>query len=291
MTDYGNLNFNNFKNFNAFGIGNMSLPALSFGSSPSVSPADFGMGLFNMPVMSFGGAMDSFSSKQDDYSKMLADAFEKQKEFYNKAFDLSRFKLNTIQTATQDTDNNPVIDDYKDEDTSYFNYDAKELKEKWSAKKTDLSDEFYKKVVKIAENLNCDPNDLMAVMNAESGIKANAVNKNGGATGLIQFMPKTAKGLGVSTSQLAQMSPEKQLKYVEKYLKGMKKAAGLKKDDKIGAGTLYALIFLPARANRDVLASKNESNMYYSANKGLDINKDGKITKDELGKRVQNFMA
>ena len=46
------------------------------------------------------------------------------------------------------------------------------------------------------------------------------------------------------------------------------------------------LIFLPARAKNEVLTSSGEA--YYSANRGLDANKDGKITISELDTRVKS---
>ena len=50
-----------------------------------------------------------------------------------------------------------------------------------------------------------------------------------GATGLIQFMPNTAEGLGTSTGELAGMSRARQMHYVEKYLsnKGIRGGASL----------------------------------------------------------------
>lgn len=182
-----------------------------------------------------------------------------------------------------------IIDDYSDEDTSNFNYDAKALKSKWSKKAPWLSDAFYSKTVAISQRLGCDPNALMAVMNSESGLKSTAGNKNGGATGLIQFMPSTAKALGTSTSALRNMSAEQQLVYVEKCIAGTKKMAGFKSSDKLDSGTLYSLVFLPAFAKREVLTSKGSK--YYSANAGLDMNGDGQITKSDLRKRLQKFMA
>ena len=175
------------------------------------------------------------------------------------------------------------------EDTSYFDYNVDNLKNKWSDKKPELTDNFYQKVVDIAQKIQCDPNDLMAVMNAESGLKADAVNKASNATGLIQFMPDTATGLGTNVGDLKQMTPEQQLEYVEKYLTQAKSNAGFGDNDKIGAGTLYTLIFLPAKAKDNILTQSGES--AYSSNIGLDTNRDGFITKDELGKRVQNYMA
>jgi hypothetical protein len=151
----------------------------------------------------------------------------------------------------------------------------------------DYGPEFLKRVKEVAKNINCDYKDLLGVMNSESGINSKAQNKNGGATGLIQFMPKTAEMLGTSTEELKAMSPIEQLDYVEKCLLQCKKMAKIPSDQKLSGGQLYALVFLPARANREVLTTSNEN--YYKANKGLDANKDGKITKTELDERVARF--
>ena len=59
--------------------------------------------------------------------------------------------------------------------------------------------EVISKIEDISARLNCKPEDLMAVINAESGFNPKARNKRSGATGLIQFMPRTARGLGTST--------------------------------------------------------------------------------------------
>ena len=124
-------------------------------------------------------------------------------------------------------------------------------------------------------------------MNGESGLNPHAVNPNGGATGLIQFMPKTAERLGTSTEALKNMSAEEQLPYVEKFLMRCKKAAGFSETDKLSGGDLYALVFLPARAKREILCEKGEGNRYYESNAATDLNKDGKITKFELQQRIE----
>lgn len=146
--------------------------------------------------------------------------------------------------------------------------------------------EFLDKVKAIAKRVNCNYRDLLAVMNSESGIRTDAVNKNGGATGLIQFMPKTAQGLGTSTTALRNMTPLQQLDYVEKYILVNKRMAGFGENERLSGGQLYALIFLPGRAKREALTTSNEA--YYKANKGLDANKDGKITRAELDARVRS---
>lgn len=146
--------------------------------------------------------------------------------------------------------------------------------------------EFLNKVKQVAKRINCNYRDLLAVMNSESGIRADAKNQNGSATGLIQFVESTARGLGTTTAQLRQMTPIQQLDYVEKFYIKNKAAAGFGANDKLSAGDLYALTFLPARAKREELTNSTEN--YYNANKNLDINKDGKITKSELAQRVRN---
>ncbi|MBE7713594.1 MAG: hypothetical protein E7Z87_07610 [Cyanobacteria bacterium SIG26] len=144
--------------------------------------------------------------------------------------------------------------------------------------------EFLEKVKQIANRLNCNYRDLLGLMNSESGIRADIKNPHGSASGLIQFVESTASKLGTTTAQLRQMSPIRQLDYVERYLMQAKQNAGL--TGQLSAGDLYSLVFLPGRAKREVLTTSGEN--YYKKNKGLDANKDGSITKAELGARVQS---
>jgi hypothetical protein len=78
---------------------------------------------------------------------------------------------------------------------------------------------FTDKVKKISKDLEINPNWLMGVMYFESArtFSPSIQNSVSGATGLIQFMPNTAKGLGTSIDELRQMSALRQLDYVYKY--------------------------------------------------------------------------
>lgn len=147
-----------------------------------------------------------------------------------------------------------------------------------------LDKAFLDKVKGIASRLGCDYKDLLAVMNSESGLNSRAVNKNGGATGLIQFMPSTARSLGTTTEELLDMTPIQQLDYVEKFLQRAKQSSGLGNKQHLTAGDLYAMVFLPGRATREVLTTAGE--VYYEANKATDDDHDGRITKTELGNRL-----
>lgn len=80
------------------------------------------------------------------------------------------------------------------------------------------SDQFMAKLSQVSTSLGIDPNWLLAVMYKESRLKSTAYNAQSGATGLIQFLPNTASGLGTTTSALRKMSATQQLDYVYKYL-------------------------------------------------------------------------
>lgn len=75
------------------------------------------------------------------------------------------------------------------------------------------------------------------------------------------------------------MSPMEQLDLVEKYLT-IAKSYSFSPNARLSAGDLYAITFLPGRANQDVLCRNGED--FYKQNKGLDQNQDGVITKKDL---------
>ncbi len=70
-----------------------------------------------------------------------------------------------------------------------------------------VSQAFKQKLNTICRELDINPNHLMACMAFETGETFRPDKTNSiGATGLIQFMPSTAKGLGTSTAALRQMT-------------------------------------------------------------------------------------
>lgn len=77
---------------------------------------------------------------------------------------------------------------------------------------------FAQKVDEIAKKLQVQPDWLMLVMNSESRLNHRIQNPIG-ATGLIQFMPDTARSLGTTPEELVDMSNVEQLDYVYKYYK------------------------------------------------------------------------
>ena len=113
------------------------------------------------------------------------------------------------------------------------------------------------KVQEVANYLGVTPSDLYIVIGSETAgtFDSTIVNKISGATGLIQFMPKTAIGLGTTTQQLRNMSPIEQLNYVKKYYAPYR---GRTKN----VYDLYTVTFFPAALGKPdsyVFQTKNTS--------------------------------
>ncbi|MCI1273376.1 MAG: hypothetical protein LKG27_02955 [Clostridiaceae bacterium] len=144
-----------------------------------------------------------------------------------------------------------------------------------------LGPEFLAKAKEIASRLGCDYQDLLALMNSESGLNSSIGSKY---VGLIQMSASAAASVGTSQWALKSMSPVEQLDYVEKFIMNMKVKAGFAPTQPLSAGELYALVYLPGRARRETLCTKGEA--YYNCNKGLDYNHDGKITKTDLANHL-----
>lgn len=151
-----------------------------------------------------------------------------------------------------------------------------------------VSEEFRQRVIEIASSLGTDPNYLMACMAFESAETFSPAIKNAagsGAVGLIQFMPSTAQALGTDTDELASMTAEEQLDYVEEYF--APKSGKLESLDDV-----YMAILWPAAVGKPsnyVLFAKNDPDhpKRYIQNAGLDFNKDGIITKAEAADKVR----
>lgn len=146
-----------------------------------------------------------------------------------------------------------------------------------------VSQEFRDRLYWIALELDINADYLMSLIAFESGETFSASVKNAagsGATGLIQFMPSTARGLGTTTDKLAAMTPEDQLNYVYKYLKPYKGRIQTLSD-------LYMAVLWPAGVGRPADYVLFSGGVAYRQNAGLDLNKDGKITKAEAAARVE----
>ncbi len=143
--------------------------------------------------------------------------------------------------------------------------------------------QFEAKVIEIAGKLNIPPDWLMLVMESESGLSHTIVNPMGGATGLIQFMPSTAKGLGTTTTALKRMSNVQQLDYVYKYFRPYKKQLQTGYD-------LYSINFFPAMLGKpddwEIHSDKLSAETIAKYNKSLDLDHNNVITVAEWKKSL-----
>lgn len=147
--------------------------------------------------------------------------------------------------------------------------------------------DFQRKVKKIASRLDIYPEWLMAVMYSESKFDPTAINLQGtGAVGLIQFSPRVAQELGITSERLLTMDAVQQLDYVYKQL--------LKVQIKHGAfetlTELYLAVLAPEALGQDycytLYAKPSEA---YRQNVILDENQDGSVTVSDIDQRMQRM--
>ncbi|MBQ3102635.1 transglycosylase SLT domain-containing protein [bacterium] len=147
-----------------------------------------------------------------------------------------------------------------------------------------LGDGFSDKAEEVANNINCDPTDLLTVLYSESSLNPEAENSSG-AYGIMQFMPSTLEDLGYTTDEVKNMSATEQLDIVQKYFE---KNNYYHKGEKLTAAQLYAMVLAPGRAGGDTLYTQGKDGQAYVQNEGLDIDDNGKIAMGDLDKRMQN---
>ena len=151
---------------------------------------------------------------------------------------------------------------------------------------------FVAQVNEMAVRLQVKPEWLMITMCFETGgtFRANIKNRYSGATGLIQFIPTTAKRLGTTVTRLGNMSEVNQLAYVEKYF-----APYVGKMHSVY--DCYVVVFAPAflgKPEQQVLYRANGKTALdrrrYRYNKTLDVNKDGLITIADVRKQIRRLV-
>ena len=124
----------------------------------------------------------------------------------------------------------------------------------------------------------------MAIINWESAGTFNpAITNSIGATGLIQFMPKTAIALGTTTAQLRQMTNVQQMYYVYKYYLPYK--SKIKSYTDLYLATLFPVTL--GKPDSYVLETKSFSAAKIaSQNPAFDFNKDKKVTVGEVKRKM-----
>ena len=151
--------------------------------------------------------------------------------------------------------------------------------------------DFLEAVKEVSQKRGMNQAEFLGAIASESGLDPKAVNKDTGATGLIQFLPEVAESLGTTTDKILEMSRAEQVKLIDKYF-DMNKLP-----DNPTAGQLKTNILMPAYTDKGddfELMTKNKqftdgeagNPNTYSQNKGLDYNEDGFITVGEAGESI-----
>lgn len=208
-------------------------------------------------------------------------------------------KYEAIRIKNEEAFNN-IEEFYMGKKGPYYVYDTKTGKQKKQV--VALHPHFLPKVWEIARELRVAPEVLLASMAFETGGTFNpglgtGRMKNPGskqpkntAVGLIQFNHATQKGLGRHEKDMHELTQMEQLDYVRDYLKPL-----LKGKKAVSQSDLYAAILSPGVKRKNVLGPDStilfeEGSREYKANKPLDLNRDGKVTKGEAAHKLDQWM-
>ena len=150
---------------------------------------------------------------------------------------------------------------------------------------TPLAPTFLAKAQQTAQRLGMPFNNFLAIMDFETGgtFSPAVRNPQSKATGLIQFLPKTAEAMGTNIATLAQMTNEQQLDYVEQYFAPYKGSLGNLQD-------AYMAVLYPraiGKAPTTILFRQGEE--AYRQNAGLDTDKKGYVTVADAVARVSDY--
>lgn len=148
--------------------------------------------------------------------------------------------------------------------------------------------EFIKKVKEVAASIKCDYVDLLACISFETGRTFNPSIRNSiGATGLIQFIPSTAQGLGTTTDSLAALTRTQQMEWVQRYFK----RTNVSSLSKVTLGDLYSAILWPAAVGQpDDYVLFRAGTKAYSQNP-IDKNGKGFATKEDAVRLVKTHLS
>jgi hypothetical protein len=171
-------------------------------------------------------------------------------------------------------------------------------------KRLTLEPLFAQKLVEMCDRLGFDPNNLLSVMSVETAGTMDPAIENtvapfkkkdgsidGYATGLIQFIPSTARALGTTTETLKHMSAVEQLQYVERFFKLNGTAGNIRRNV---PGDYYMAVFMPAfvgapadkvlgRVGDGSAVSKGLTyDAVYQSNKGFDRGHHGYFTVQDV---------
>ncbi len=220
---------------------------------------------------------------ENDKRKILYNCFES----FGSSFDLqtagfAKDIYNCLYFEMNEESISTILDEFYDEINRNYEYDWK--------KSEFVTDQFLLKVLYVSQELNVNPDDLMSIMAFESGFNPQSVNSSG-FYGLIQF----------GKSSITQINSVYNKNYTKDVILNMSNvdqmdvvfynfAWQLKDESKeYTLSDLYMTVFCPNAVGKEedyILYSSGSKE--YEANKPLDVNGDGHITKHEATTFVIN---
>ncbi len=127
-----------------------------------------------------------------------------------------------------------------------------------------ISLKFFEELTETAKRLNCSPEDLAAIIYGESHFDPQIKNSTGKYTGLIQMDKRSFDSLQVDNKctyeEYCKLPREKQLKYVEAYLKYRIEEKGLT-GKKLSGGQLWTLIKRPASIHDNAFVKRQQKHV------------------------------
>jgi hypothetical protein len=149
--------------------------------------------------------------------------------------------------------------------------------------------EFMRNLSEYAKESNTPIENLLAVMAKETWNTFDPSKKSdiSTATGLVQFLEKTAKALGTSTDDLRKMSRVEQLPFA---IKIFNRGRGSKETPRNLVDT-YLSVFAPAHINKsEDYKMYKKGGTRYKANPSLDPDNEGYISKRTIRKALAPFL-
>jgi hypothetical protein len=143
--------------------------------------------------------------------------------------------------------------------------------------------EFLTELQQVAARIETRPEWLLNVIASESSFIPSVRNRlpRQTASGLLQIIESTAAGLGTTTAAIRRMNAVEQLRLIEKFFTPFRGKLN-------SLGDVYLAVFrgfIMAGGPDTVVApldgSRKERRVYY-LNRGLDVDRNGRITKGEL---------
>ncbi len=143
--------------------------------------------------------------------------------------------------------------------------------------------DFLSKLQQVAARLETRPEWLLNVIASESSFIPSARNRlpRQTASGLLQIIESTAAGLGTTTAAIRRMNAVEQLRLIEKFFTPFRGKLNSLGDVYLATFRGFIVAGGPETVVAPLNGSRIERHVYY-LNRGLDVNRNGRITKGEL---------